>query len=129
MINKAFTLTELIAVIVLLGIIALIAVPIINGTIVNSKSKAYKAQVSAIESTAKKWGVENNKLLPIDENKCKVSLMELIGQGFIEDDEIIDPRNNSKMNGSVEISYSNSNKTYYYIYKETVDASVPNCIK
>lgn len=127
--NIGFTLTELIAVIVLLGIIALIAVPIINGTIVNSKSKAYNAQVSAIESTAKKWGVENNKLLPIDENKCKVSLMELIAQGFIEDDEIIDPRNNSKMNGSVEVSYSNSNKTYYYTYKETVDAAVPNCIK
>lgn len=127
--NKGFTLTELIAVIVLLGIIALIAIPVINGTIVNSKNKAYNAQVSTIENTAKKWGVENTALLPNDENECKVSIVELIAQGFIEDDEIIDPRDDSKMNGSIEVSYSVTSKTYHYVYNETVDVAVPNCIK
>ncbi len=127
--NKGFTLTELIAVIVLLGIIALIAIPVINGTIVNSKNKAYNTQVSTIENTAKKWGVENTALLPNDENECKVSIVELIAQGFIEDDEIIDPRDDSKMNGSIEVSYSVTSKTYHYVYNETVDVAVPNCIK
>lgn len=127
--NMGFTLTELIAVIVLLGIIALIAVPVINGTIVNSKNKAYNAQVSTIEGTAKKWGVENTALLPNDESECKVTVAELIAQGFIEDDEIIDPRDDSKMNGSIEVSYSTSSKTYYYDYNEIVDVAVPNCIK
>lgn len=126
--NKGFTLTELIGVIVLLGIIALIAVPVINSTITNSKSKAYNAQVNALQDAGKKWGVENTKLLPADNSSCNVSIAELITQGYIEDDKIIDPRDNTEMNGTIEVSYSDATKTYHYDYKETADTNLPNCI-
>jgi len=126
--NKGFTLTELIGVIVLLGIIALIAVPIINGTIANSKSKAYNAQVITIGDAAKKWGVENTKFLPEDSNRCNISIAELITQGYLEDDKVLDPRDNTEMHGTIEISYSSTTKTYHYDYKETADTNFPNCI-
>lgn len=126
--NKGFTLTELIGVIVLLGIIALIAVPIINSTITSSKLKAYNAQVQMLEDAGKKWGVENTKFLPSDNNSCNISVAELIIQGYIEDDKIIDPRDSTEMNGTIEVSYIDTSKTYYYDYKENADISIPNCI-
>ena len=126
--NKGFTLTELIGVIALLGIISLIAVPIINSTLTNSKVKAYNAQIKALEDAGKKWGVENTKYLPVDTNSCNVSITELITLGYIEDDKIIDPRDNTEMHGSIEISYIDASKTYYYDYKETADINFPNCI-
>ena len=58
--KKGFTLTEIIGVIVLLGIIALISVPILNTVIQNSKQKAYDAQVKEIISSAKKGGTEHD---------------------------------------------------------------------
>ena len=126
--NKGFTLTELIGVIALLGIISLIAVPIINSTLTNSKVKAYNAQIKALEDAGKKWGVENTKYLPVDTNSCNVSITELITLGYIEDDKIIDPRDNTEMHGSIEISYIDASKTYYYDYKETTDTNLSNCI-
>ncbi len=126
--NKGFTLTELIGVIVLLGIIALIAVPIVNSTLINSKEKAYNAQVSAIVEAGKKWGVENTKLLPEDNNSCNLSIIQLTNLGYIEDDDLIDPRDNTKMNGVIQISYVNSSKTYYYDYNEEADTDITDCI-
>jgi type IV pilus assembly protein PilA len=127
--NKGFTLTELIGVIVLLGIISLIAVPIINSTLTNSKVKAYNAQVNMLEEAGKKWGVENTKYLPVDTISCNVSIAELITLGYVEDDKIIDPRDNTEMHGTIEISYIDASKTYYYNYKETADTNLSNCIK
>jgi len=127
--NKGFTLTELIGVIVLLGIIALIAVPIINSTITNSKTKAYNAQIKALEDAGKKWGVENTKYLPADATNCNVAIAQLITLGYIEDDKIVDPRDNTEMHGTIEVSYVDTSKTYYYHYKETADTNLLNCIK
>lgn len=127
--NEGFTLTELIGVIVLLGIIALIAVPIINSTITNSKAKAYNAQINALEEAGKKWGVENTKYLPTDAMSCNISIAELATLGYVEDDKIIDPRDNTEMHGTIEISYTDASKTYYYSYKETADTNFLNCIK
>lgn len=125
--NRGFTLTELIGVIVLLGIIALIAVPIINSTITNSKLKAYNAQVKSIQDAGKKWGVENTKFLPVDSNHCNISIAELITQNYLENDKIIDPRDNTEMHGTIEVSYNSATKTYHYDYKETADTNFPNC--
>ena len=52
--KKGFTLIELICVIVLLGLIAMIAIPTINTAINNSKERAYNEQVTLIEHTARK---------------------------------------------------------------------------
>lgn len=127
--NKGFTLTELIGVISLLGIIALISVPIINTTIANSKTKAYNAQVKSVEDTGKKWGVENTSLLPEGTTKCNVSLAQLITLGYLENDNILDPRDKSQMQGSIEVSFEATTNTYHYVYKATPDTNLSSCIK
>lgn len=118
--KKGFTLTELIGVIVLLGIIALISIPILNKTIKNSKEKAYNAQVEEIVSSAKKWGVTNDEKLPkVDGVSIRVKIPELIAAGILEDDKILDPRNDKEMTSScVRISYHESTNEYKYTFED-----------
>lgn len=58
--KKGLTLIELIAVLVILGIIAAIAVPTIGNTINNQKERAANAEWSAIESAAELYAVQND---------------------------------------------------------------------
>lgn len=124
--NKAFTLIELLAVIVLLGIIGLIAYPVITNIIKNSKEKAYNMQVELIESAAKNWSIDNADKL----NKTvKLTVSNLIDLGYIKNDEnIIDPRNNDMMNGCVVISTKNTFNQTEYKYYETCPEIVDKII-
>ena len=128
--KKGFTLTELIGVIVLLGIIALISVPILNKTIKNSKEKAYNAQVDEIVASAKKWGVTNDEKLPkVDGVSIRVKVPELIAAGILEDDKILDPRNDKEMTSScVRIRYHESTNEYKYTFEETCVIDPPRFI-
>lgn len=119
--KKGFTLTELIGVIVLLGIIALISVPILNKVIQNSKQKAYDAQVKEIISSAKKWGTEHDSELPkINKNYKAITLKELVKDGYLEDDKLLDPRDNKDLVEAgycVNIRYNS--KKYSYEFNES----------
>lgn len=53
--EKGLTLIELLAVVVVLGIIALIAVPAIQGTITSQKEKADEQTVNIIEEAAQRY--------------------------------------------------------------------------
>ena len=55
-----FTLVELLAVIVILGVLALITFPIIDGTIKNSKEKALASTIKSIEDAAYNYSVKND---------------------------------------------------------------------
>ena len=119
--KKGFTLVELLAVIVILGIIAIIAVPTIYNLITDSREKLYNEQVFQIENAAKKWAVENiSDDGTNDENHfvTDVSINDLIDTGFLENRDIIDPRDNSTMNGCVKINYSKDYNQYTYKYQE-----------
>ncbi len=116
--KQGFTLIELLGVIILIGIIGLIAIPSITTLIKNSKERLYDSQVLIIESKAKDWSIENVDKL--SETRCTcLSLEELISSGYIEQSEIIDPRNsNNKMNGCINIGYNEEYSKYEYTYEE-----------
>ena len=87
---KGFTLTELLGVIIVLGVIALITFPIINNTIKENKEKLYNTQLDEIKSSAEKWAYSNLNMLPSNENESiTVTLLELKKAGFVP----IDSRN------------------------------------
>lgn len=91
--KKGFTLIELICVIVLLGIIAMIAIPTINTAINNSKEKAYNEQIALIEDTAKTYTSKHSLKLPNQTNGSKlcVSVAEMQKDGLLTSEAIQNP--------------------------------------
>lgn len=73
--EKGLTLVELLAVIVILGIIAAIAVPAIGGIINNSKVGAMKSDVLNAISAAELYLVES----PVNTEKTSITLNDLTG--------------------------------------------------
>ncbi len=58
--KKGFTLVELLAVIIILGIIALITFPIVDNSIKNSKQAALERTIGSIEEAAHNYSSQNN---------------------------------------------------------------------
>ncbi len=114
--KKGFTLVELLAVIVVLSIILVISAPIVTNLITSSKQKAYDEQVNLIVSSAKNYSVKYS--VEINTDPYYVSVDTLINKGFIDQDELINPKTKQKMDGCVKISYNSSFNDYDYIYGE-----------
>ncbi len=114
---KGFTLVELLAVIIILGLIALITIPAINNIISDSQEKAYNEQIKRIESIARNWGVTNTKLLP-DSGTYYLSLDTLKEEGLLKDEDIKNPKDKSVMNGCVAIRFDEQTNQYVYYYLE-----------
>ncbi len=130
--RKAFTLIELIAVIVILSLIALIVFPAINSVLKNSKEQAYEDQKAIVIKAAKQYCYEDRDcVLPemIDGATGTIALDKLISKGYLSDNEIKDPRNTKKnLTGSVIVTYTS--KQYVYSYSETSNkTSLVNFIK
>ena len=62
--NKGFTLVELIAVLVVLSLISLIAIPTVNNSLKEYKQKLYDDAIRNLEQSAKNWGADNIGKLP-----------------------------------------------------------------
>lgn len=114
--QKGFTLVELLAVVIILGIISLIVVPIVSGTVKKQRNKLYDKQVSTIEDAAEGWGAENTDLLPELDKNTYVSLDDLVSGGFLKNADIKDPRNEEVLTGCVKITYDSSYNQYIYKY-------------
>ncbi|MGE5456463.1 MAG: type II secretion system protein [Ignavibacteriales bacterium] len=115
--KKAFTLVELLAVIVILGIIGTIAIPTITDTIKSSKQKLYETQVEEIEDTARKWGIEHINALSETE-KVYLSVQDLINNGMLQQRSLKDPRTKEDMNGCIVIEYNQVYSAYEYNYND-----------
>ena len=111
--NKAFTLVELLAVIVVLGLLATITAPNIINALNISREKSYNRQVKLIEEAAERWAVDN---MQIASSKNKIFVTELKTEGYLNKNEVKNPKTKEEMNGCVFI-IRNDNK-YKYEYRE-----------
>ena len=118
--EKAFTLIELIAVIVIIGIIGLIVTPIITGLITSSREKVYEKQIDEIIRSAEKWGTSNNNILPSrDQAVFYLSVNTMKNDGFLKKQNIKNPVNGEYMNGCVLVTYQEDSLQYTYLYDES----------
>lgn len=118
--KKGFTLVELMAVIVLIGLItALISIPV-NKAIKDSRKKMYERQIDQIILSARNWATDNPYLLPpyIEGNSVHLTIEQLINAEKL-DTKIVDSRNKKEISSCsyVEITLNeevlDANKNVY----------------
>lgn len=112
--KNAFTLIELMGVIIVLGFILVISIPIINNQINQSKDDLYEIQLSNIEKAAESWTYKNAELLPtVNGEKVTVTLAQLKQGKFIELN-IKDPRTDELIPNDLVVVIERKNNNYIF---------------
>ena len=112
--KRAFTLVELLAVIIILGVLALLIVPNVTGTLKKQKENLYNVQIKNIEEAAQGWASENFFTLPTEDGQSKtIYLKDLVG--FIDTD-ITNPKDNKKFGRCLAIKITKVAQTENYTY-------------
>lgn len=112
--KNGFTLVELLAVITLISVISLIAMPAVQESIYTSKQKAYDTQISNIVKAAKDWSSENLSYLPEEDGESiTITLYSLMSLGYIEDN-LINPKTDKYFDPNTVITITRKNKDYKY---------------
>ena len=127
--KQGFTLAELLGVIAILGIISLIAVPLIDNTINKRNEDLYQTQLNQIIKGAKSYYSEHLSELPQNNGESKIKpLTELQQEGYLPLD-IRDPKKKEKDDPSIQklavkvTKYVNDNgesRFEYEIVKSTI---------
>lgn len=127
MMNKGFTLIEMLGIIILLAVIALITVPVINSSLNKSRENLKVTQEKQFVKAAKDFFSQNLSCLPDgsgtcsdaskNENSSKVLLSKLSELGYV-DGEIKDPVTNKEYNESAGVTVTKENNKYTYIFEE-----------
>lgn len=118
--KKGFTLIELLTVITVLGLITIITLPTIKESFTKSEENLNKQQMTQIINATKKYMLDHSELLPEMTNGATTSIRisELIENGVIENNNILDLKTNETIDGCIVITYRTNYNQYEYNYAE-----------
>lgn len=120
--KKGFTLVEVLAVIVILGIIMLIAYPAIDNVIKDSREKAYQENINRIEEIALTYSTTVD--LGYSETYKTLDLQVLKNAGLLKDEDIKNPVTDTNMTGCIIYKWISDTNQYDMKYSETCE--IPN---
>lgn len=116
--NQGFSLVELLSATVIVSLLMLATYPVILLFTKQSKNQLYKQNVKQLERATIAWATEYYKDLPDDSNDARFkTIEELQKDGLIKEKQVIDPRNDKKLNGCIMIR-KDKNKQYRAKYEE-----------
>lgn len=140
---KGFTLVELLAVIAIMGMLAVIMVPTISGVIEENKTNNLKNLENSIKSSARAYISDNRYVISLDDSSCdnnnnkrnitsigtgtnlkkitnsEIRVSILVNEGYLKSnfDEIINPKTNKpikKEESYIVVTYDCSSKDFEY---------------
>ena len=116
--KKGFTLVEVLAVIVILGLLVVIIVPVVNNLLGDSEDALYDKQIDSIVKATQKYMVEHSEFMPDEGGSTSFYLYELVNNGVIENNKIINPKTKEELDGCVVVSYNNEFNQFEYNYSD-----------
>ncbi len=111
--KNGLTLIELLAVIVILGILSLIAGFSVNSILKENTEKLYNTQLGFIEQAARNYIAANPFALPDEGESLDITLETLKTNNFI-DSTIINPKTNEEFSNGLIVRITNTTGTYTY---------------
>lgn len=134
---KGFTLVELLAVIAIMGMLAVIMVPTISGVIEENKKNNSENLKNSIKSSARAYISDNRYEIKLGDSSCnnntrnitfigndyidesKITVELLVNKGYLKSnsDDIINPETNKPINkkeSNIEVKYNCSSKDFKY---------------
>ncbi len=116
--NKGFTLVEVLAVITIIGLLALITVPTVDSIIKRGKEDAFVVQKEAILSSLKNWAASKTLTLPtVNGETLTITIGELKVAGFLEV-ETKNPINDLCFSNDTILVVTRKNNNYTYAFQD-----------
>ena len=120
--RKGFTLIEIITTITILGIISVVAIPMVNKYLLQSRDKTYDTYVTTLYNATREYFSKNSVFLPDANSSKTVYAKELLNDGYIDD--LVDPENKNQT-----CDYDNSFVRVENVTTTTDDGKVRNNAK
>ena len=114
--KNGFTLVELLSIVVILGIIVVVALPQISGSITSKKEKQYNKIIKIVENAGKIYLIENN-------TRDSVSIDKLIESDYLTSG-LKNPINNTPLTGCVKKITSDGVTKYKYEVDNCPDETI-----
>ena len=130
--KKGFTLVELIGVVILIGLIALIAIPSVDYIITKTKDNAYDRTKDTLKDGLRNWVTDNKELIYEDGEEIIVTLADLKEQGYVEY-EIKNPKTSICLANTMQFKITRVKDTekdtyeYTFLDEELIDGNLKDC--
>ena len=119
--KKAFTLVELLGVLVVLSVILMIAFPLITTYINKTKQKSYDTQMEIIMTGLKNYAIEHKEVLPVnDADYVTFTLGQLKSLGIVNN-SVVNPLDGKEIDDSMEFKIIKNGSKYTY---QIVESSI-----
>ena len=113
--RKAFTLIELMGVLVIIGLLTSILIPVVSNTIKNNKQKLHDKQIELIKVAAQNLATDNTYILPEEDGEeIYITLGQLRAMGYAEG-TIIDPLTNENFSDNLIVMIIKKGNDYDYV--------------
>lgn len=121
--NKGFTLVELLAILVILGVVATIITPVIQKSLKANKEKVYDILVDQIKDYTKDYLAKNTDELPdIEGETNSIKFIDLKKEGLLQIN-VVNPINDNIISDEsvVKVTKKSNSYTYEVITYDLVD--------